>query len=42
MHATNEAFERYMQNKKNDSLKVYQKVQEIREGKLVELKNAKG
>ena len=37
MHSTNEAFERYMQSKKNDSLKVYQKVREIKEGIIVRI-----
>ncbi|MBI9085980.1 MAG: hypothetical protein JEZ11_20440 [Desulfobacterales bacterium] len=37
MHATNQAFERYMQAKKNDSLIVYKKSQEIRT-KILELK----
>ena len=42
MHATNQAFERYMQTQKNDSLKVYQKAQEIKKGKVVKLKKRAG
>lgn len=37
MHATNKAFERYVQTKKNDSKRIYQKVSEMR-GEIINLK----
>ncbi len=40
MHATNKAFERYMQTKKNDSKRIYQKVNEIR-GEIINIKERK-
>ncbi len=41
MHRTNKAFERYMQGKKNDSIKVYRKIREIKVGKIINLENKK-
>ena len=39
MHSTNSAFERYMQTEKTKSLKVYQQIKELKEGKVVQFKN---
>jgi len=40
MHATNKSFERYMQSKKNDSKRIYQKVSKMR-GELLNLQERK-
>ena len=40
MHATNKAFERYMQSKKTNSKKIYQKVSDMR-GEIINLKERK-
>jgi hypothetical protein len=42
MHASNKAFERYVQNERDKSIRVYEKVQEMKEGRVIDIKQGKG